>query len=183
MVAFATGAYDREAYALKFFASREAFDKEVELQSGSAVGALVPPIRAVHDPHAPQAPGGWARGVSQPLPPCIVYCRGESLIQWLNRAETDVFQAVSVLKPLLVLEVILVADKDSMQAFGRLSDIAHPHLKGISPINHQQVPSKYSNFYKSCALGDHVVSLAFFFVFGLTEDVPSTPGPTGSRVD
>ena len=97
VVALGTGVYDREPYALKFFAERATFDAEVALQHGSAVTAMLPKMRTVHDPDVgAAAKGGATDGYGEPLPPCIVYGRGESLTLWQKRAKTDVFQAVAV---------------------------------------------------------------------------------------
>lgn len=103
VVAFATGAYDRLPYAIKFFAARAPFDAEVAMSHEAGIEKLAPRIHAMYDPaSADIAMAGATDRFGRPLPPCIVTARGESLSEWTRRATPDVFQAVAV-RPLLML--------------------------------------------------------------------------------
>ena len=123
MVQFAE---DREGvpYALKFFLDREAFLTEARLYSscgtplpGAAVpeeGLSTPAATSLNSEHTSVAglglPAGAARflprveAVSDSerdprgvlLPPCIVMEKGESLQEWCNRADPDLFASVAV---------------------------------------------------------------------------------------
>ena len=106
-------------YALKFFLDREAFLTEARLYS--ACGTPLPGIASITSlarPAAPavqessglELPAAAARFLPRieavaddcrdpsgaPLPPCIVMEKGESLQDWSNRAEPDLFAAVAV---------------------------------------------------------------------------------------
>eukprot|EP00892_Ulva_mutabilis_P002846 jgi/Ulvmu1/12562/UM091_0003.1 len=95
IVAFATGTGDRLGYAIKFFVTLAAFAAERQLYESRVLGALLPKIEDVYDPA--DTPARFRDRHGQPLPPCMVMERGESLNEWSRRAKPDVFQAVAVL--------------------------------------------------------------------------------------
>jgi len=72
-------------YALKFFLSNTAFGDEVKLYTdqGNPLGHFLPQLRNVVGAVGHGAPVVDAHG--QPLPPCIVMEKGESLDVWMKR--------------------------------------------------------------------------------------------------
>lgn len=71
------------------------------MRLSGALATTLPQVHAVHDPNKPDDDPTNAAGVctdiaGQPLPPCIVFARGQSLPQWRRRAQPDVFHAVTV---------------------------------------------------------------------------------------
>lgn len=85
---------DRFRYAIKFFVVPAAFAAERHLYESRVLGPLLPKIEDVYDPTG--APGRLLDRNGQPLPPCMVMERGESLNEWSRRAKPDVFQSVAV---------------------------------------------------------------------------------------
>ena len=100
-------AEDREgvAYALKFFLDIEAFHSEADLYAACSTAAQHPSTGAVLG--MPAGPAQFlprvesmCKSSSDPrgalLPPCIVMEKGESLQEWCNRAEPDLFASIAV---------------------------------------------------------------------------------------
>ena len=94
MVTFATGMYDRGMYAVKFFATRSAFDSHRAMCQVPALEVFLPRVHAELDGELADEELRDAAG--RRLPPCIVMERGESLNEWSRRAKPDIFQAVAV---------------------------------------------------------------------------------------
>eukprot|EP00892_Ulva_mutabilis_P004162 jgi/Ulvmu1/2117/UM127_0002.1 len=127
LVQFAEGGQDRNRYAIKFFLDDESFLTEAALYAAcfphvraavsdeviaragatagcssggegavlmsEVVGRFLPQVVAVCDGSAGglHDPRGW------PLPPCIVMEQGESLNDWSDRAQPDLFTCLGVL--------------------------------------------------------------------------------------
>eukprot|EP00892_Ulva_mutabilis_P006549 jgi/Ulvmu1/4266/UM194_0006.1 len=126
IVQFAEGVSDRCEYAIKFFLDYEAFLVEAALYAAcfpyirnevsdevieradrvaqSADGGQAAPMSDVTARFLPQVESvcdGSAGGLEDPrgrwLPPCIVMEKGESLHDWSDRAEPDLFTSLAVL--------------------------------------------------------------------------------------
>lgn len=78
-------------YAMKFFVSRSAFQKEADLYANpeDPLYKFLPPMHHIID----NADGALVDAEGNPLPPCIVIERGESLDSWARggkfKRETD----------------------------------------------------------------------------------------------
>lgn len=94
VVAFAQGARDDLAYALKFFVHRPSFLAERDTYRSRALGVLLPKVYCEYDPE--ESPGMLTDGAGRPLPACLVMERGEGLADWSRRARPDIFQSVAV---------------------------------------------------------------------------------------
>ena len=109
MLALAVSAYADVPCAIKFFPVAAHFKAELAVRK-TPLGAFTPQILMAHDPARsdPNRVGTRDRHGRQ-LPPCIVMPRGENLQAWLDRAETDRFQAVSVRAAAIVLSAVRAA--------------------------------------------------------------------------
>ena len=103
---------DREgvAYALKFFADHEDFSTEARLHyacgntllqsrvdcTDAALPAVVSSAGPRFMPRVEFVRDCGSDRHGDPLPPCIVMEKGESLQEWCNRADPDVFASVAV---------------------------------------------------------------------------------------
>ena len=109
-------AEDREgvAYALKFFLDNEAFHSEAYLYA--SYGTALPHPSKASGPGMPVGPAQFLPRVQcvrdcgcdpqgARLPPCIVMEKGESLHEWCNRADPDLFASVAV-RPTLPAPVV-----------------------------------------------------------------------------
>ena len=96
MVAMAVLVHADVPFALKFFPVAAQFKAELAVRK-TPLAAFTPQIYLTYDPAGsdPNHACTWDC-YGRPLPPCIVMPRGESLQAWVDRAETDCFQAVSV---------------------------------------------------------------------------------------
>ena len=96
VVAMAVMVYADVPFAVKFFPVAAQFKAELAVRK-TPLGAFTPQIYLTHDPAGSDANRvGTRDSYGRQLPPCIVMARGESLQAWLDRAETDRFQAVTV---------------------------------------------------------------------------------------
>ena len=132
LVQFAEGAEDHCDYAIKFFLDYSAFLTEAALYAAcfprlraqvsddviaradatatlGVDGAAAVPLSQVAARFLPQVEAvcdGSAGGLEDPrgrwLPPCIVMEKGESLQEWSDRAEPDLFTALAVRSCMLV---------------------------------------------------------------------------------
>lgn len=129
MVQFAEDVEDMSEYAIKFFLDYEAFlteaaifaacfpcihsrvSNEVKARADATAGLGVDGAAAVHLsgvavqflPQVETVCDGSAGGLEdpqgRPLPPCIVLEKGESLHDWSDRAEPDLFTSLAVRGP------------------------------------------------------------------------------------
>lgn len=84
IVQFAADVSTEAEYAIKFFATREAFADEAALYRDdvdNALGSMLPVVRDIVDNHD----GRYTDAVGEPLPPCIVMEKGEALNIWSRR--------------------------------------------------------------------------------------------------
>ena len=145
-------------YALKFFLDREAFLTEARLYSAcgtslqGASSAMSPPqssasgLQSGDGPELPQRAARFLPRVEavsdsgqdplgSPLPPCIVMEKGESLQEWCNRAQPDLFTAVAVRCACCALwRMLYVARGGGVRERGSwgLESSAHAHCAGCS---------------------------------------------------
>ena len=70
---------------MKFFLNRKDYVAEVELYRNSCLGTFLPAVEAYVD----NLDGTWCDSMGNPLPPCIVMERGESLYDRMSIALTD----------------------------------------------------------------------------------------------
>ena len=115
MLALAVSAYADVPCAIKFFPVAAHFKAELAVRK-TPLGAFTPQIFMAHDP-ARSDPNrvGTRDRYGRQLPPCIVMPRGENLQAWLDRAETDRFQAVSVRAPLALCCVLCMLRRSAME--------------------------------------------------------------------
>lgn len=84
IVQFATELPTETDYAIKFFASQEAFADEAALyrdDGNNPLAGMLPVVRDIID----NLDGRFTDSVGDPLPPCIVMEKGESLNFWSRR--------------------------------------------------------------------------------------------------
>lgn len=96
MVAFAKCTYDHMPYAVKFFASRARFDAENAIQRNHRLQGIALSAVCMHDPLQVDPGDMLVDACGCPLPPCMVWERGESLAAWSRRAKPDVFSTATV---------------------------------------------------------------------------------------
>jgi hypothetical protein len=91
-VQFAHSVLGRCDYAIKVYAVREAFDAEAAMYNDEGMRAFLPRAEAIHAGDDPRVidPDG------NPLSPCIIMEKGESLKEWSARAEPDIFMSIAV---------------------------------------------------------------------------------------
>lgn len=84
-----------EAFAVKFFFRRAAFDAEMSLYEDSDLRSMMPATRALVDntKQDVRTASGYV------LPPAIVIERGESLQEWAAREEHDFVTTLQVCLP------------------------------------------------------------------------------------
>ena len=88
-------------FAIKFFLSRSAFDDEAALYTNPAspLGPFLPQLRTIAG--APGYEAGIVDREGNALLPCIVMEKAESLHDWSDRAQPDLFTAMAVRTVLL----------------------------------------------------------------------------------
>ena len=92
MVQFCRSVHDTREYAIKMFAVPTAFAAEAAMYKDSTISNFLPRVEAMHDGNDADItdPAGSA------LAPCIVMEKGESLNEWSERAEPDLFMSIAV---------------------------------------------------------------------------------------
>jgi hypothetical protein len=84
IVQFATEVSTDAEFAIKFFATRQSFSDEAALyrdDSDNPLCSMLPAVRDIID----NLDGRFTDSVGDPLPPCIVMEKGESLNIWSRR--------------------------------------------------------------------------------------------------
>ena len=82
-------------YAIKFFANRSAYNDEKQLYLTSELAQFMPTVLEFHDNLA----GTSTDPLGNPLPPCFVMEKGESLSDRTKRCEHDLFTTIQVRHP------------------------------------------------------------------------------------
>ena len=92
VVQFCRSVYDTREYAIKVFAVPTAFAAEAAMYKDETISNFLPRVEAMHDGNDPDItdPAGT------PLSSCIVMEKGESLNEWSERAEPDLFMSIAV---------------------------------------------------------------------------------------
>jgi hypothetical protein len=92
VVQFARRAGAEEEVALKFFVSRRSFDAEKAIYTNMELRKLLPRLQGLHDNND----GTFVDPHGNPLPPCIIMERGESLDEWSCCRLPDMWAAMPV---------------------------------------------------------------------------------------
>jgi hypothetical protein len=101
LIQFAKRNRVRVEYALKFFLNRKDYESEVDLYRNSCLGSFLPSVEAYVD----NLDGTLSDSAGNPLPPCIVMERGESLYDRMTIALTDKAGTAQVRNTLFAADV------------------------------------------------------------------------------